>query len=111
MSERDPEWESERAGGDDPRLRRERTEDRHLQEELDDDDQVTEVGMWERYIEDPPEGELDVEEDDSRGELGISDAVAEENRRGGRDPQIPYSDADEEDDGPEGESMHTTRNP
>ena len=35
---------------------------------MGDDEQETEVAEWERYIEDPPEGELKVREDDDDAE-------------------------------------------
>lgn len=31
---------------------------------MGDDEQETEVAEWEKYIEDPPEGEVEVSEDD-----------------------------------------------
>jgi hypothetical protein len=35
---------------------------------MGDDEQETEVAEWERYIEDPPEGELEIREDDDDAE-------------------------------------------
>ncbi|WP_017557637.1 hypothetical protein [Nocardiopsis baichengensis] len=111
MTERDPEWESERFGGDDERLRGERREEERLEAEMGDDDQEVDVGLWERYIEDPPEGEVepfDTDEEDRPGGLGISQEVAEETRRGERDaPLNEYEEGGP--DGPEDGAMDVRR--
>lgn len=110
MTERDPDWGAERFGGDDERLRRERREEERREAEMGDDGQEVDVGLWKRYIEDPPEGEVDLraEEGEEPGELGISEEVAEEARRGERDaPLNEYEDG--EPDGPEGEAVQVRR--
>lgn len=112
MTERDPDpdWEAERfGGGDDERLRREQREEDRREAEMGDDEQEVDVGLWERYIEDPPEGEVDLsDEEEQPGELGISEEVAEERRRGERD--APLNDyEDDVQGGPEGDAVRIRR--
>ncbi|MFW5419129.1 hypothetical protein J0910_21160 [Nocardiopsis sp. CNT-189] len=109
MSERDPEWESERFGGGDPRVRRARGEEERLQADMGDDEQESDLSLWERYIDDPPEGEVDVVDDDSAGELGIDAELAQERRPG--EQEDGYAEYAEEEEGPEDEAVHTTDRP
>ncbi|ASU84386.1 hypothetical protein CDO52_17690 [Nocardiopsis gilva YIM 90087] len=58
-------------------------------DDLGNDLQESEINLYQRYIDDPPEEELVIEEAEIGHELGISEEVAEE---------VPPSAADEEEE-------------
>jgi hypothetical protein len=55
-------------------------------DDMGDDEQETEVAEWERYIEDPPEGELEVTEDDGNDARDAYDWAERHPRAAGPDP-------------------------
>ncbi|MBB6171374.1 hypothetical protein HNR23_001434 [Nocardiopsis mwathae] len=63
-----------------------------MTDDMGNDLQESEINLYERYIDDPPE-ELIIEEAEVGHELGISEEVAEE------EPS-PTADADEDDEEP-----------
>lgn len=58
-----------------------------LEREQGDDEQLTELDAYERYIEDPPDDDVDINEYAEGGETGISEWVGMEARP--RDLRVP----------------------
>jgi hypothetical protein len=54
-------------------------------DDMGDDEQETEVAEWEKYIEDPPEGEVEVSEDDDNDAQEAYDWAERHPRQTGRD--------------------------
>lgn len=82
--------------------------DDRLETDLDDDEQAAEVDLWETYIEDPPEDPPEFADTDVVGaqrEVGITEQLSWETRRGERDQLIPSPGSAEQD------AMHYTRRP
>jgi hypothetical protein len=52
---------------------------------MGDDEQETEVAEWEKYIEDPPEGEVEVSEDDDNDAQEAYDWAERHPRQTGHD--------------------------
>ena len=79
-------------------------------DDMGDDEQETEVMEWEKYIEDPPEGELEVAEDSDNDAQSAYDYAERHPRATGRDDDLEAGD--EEDDEPaEHSAIHERRNP
>jgi hypothetical protein len=75
-------------------------------DDMGDDEQETEVAEWEKYIEDPPEGELEITEDDDAREA--YDWAERHPREAGHDGD---ADADEDDEPAEQSAIRERRNP
>ena len=76
-------------------------------DDMGDDEQETEVAEWEKYIEDPPEGEVEVSEDDDNDAQEAYDWAERHPRETGHD----RDNGDEGDEPAEHTAIRERRNP
>jgi hypothetical protein len=74
-------------------------------DDMGDDEQEIEVAEWEKYIEDPPEGELEITEDNGNDAQAAYDWAERHPREAGR------GDDDEDDSPAEHSAIRERRNP
>jgi hypothetical protein len=77
-------------------------------DDMGDDVQETELAEWERYIEDPPEGELEITEDGDDDAQEAYDWAERHPRETGHDGDL---DAGDEEQSAEQSAMRERRNP
>jgi hypothetical protein len=77
-------------------------------DDMGDDEQETEVSEWEKFIEDPPEGELVVTEDGDDDAPQAYDWAERHPRETGHDGD---ADAAKDDEPAERSAIHERRNP
>ena len=77
-------------------------------DDMGDDEQETEVLEWEKYIEDPPEGELEITEDNGNDAQAAYDWAERHPRETGRDGDAGN---DGDDEPAERAAMRERRNP
>jgi len=83
-------------------------------DDMGDDEQQSEVSQYERYIEDPPERELDVAEDDDSDANEAYDWAARHPEAVGHDGRLEDHGDDEDDlavEPAERAAVHERRNP
>ena len=77
-------------------------------DDMGDDEQETEVSEWEKFIEDPPEGELVVTEDDDNDAQQAYDYAERHPRQTGHDGD---ADAGQDDEAAEHSAIQERPNP